>query len=485
MNIRLRLARLSGARPDVLLRAPGDITRHAAMGGVLLSTAMVAAASAFFALSSTLALPWSVCLLIALGWALVVFNLDRMLIVTMTGLRTTGLKLMSTVPRLLLAIIIGSVISTPLVLRIFQPEINAQLTIIHAQTVDAAKQQLDKTYADIQQLTAEQTRLQSVIAGRTSPAVTDDPNVKSATKAYNDAETVFEQRAQQAQCELNGTCGTGHSGDGTAYDQAKALADDAKQTRDAARTAMNNAMSSAASRLHTAAGSDAASARKQLPQVQQQLATEQQRQQTEQGNAQNSADKDNGLLVQLEALGQITDGHPMASLAHLMLFLLFLSIELLPVVTKLLAGFGAPTLYDRLVAREDDDVDGADILRARIEKDIEQVRADGRLTLARAQTDTQVMAGRVAMQALVDQQTAIALKAVAMWGDLAKLRADEQLDQWYRTHIAPLRNGQSPDVVSGTAFRPASLNELTIPMTPVRPPSATNGAAVRPATGQP
>jgi hypothetical protein len=467
MNVRMFLARLSGARPDILRRAPGDVTRHAAMGGVLLSTSMVAAVSAFFALTSTLHLSWQVSALIAAGWAVVIFNLDRMLIVTMTGLKTVGLKLGAAVPRLLLAVVIGAVISTPLVLKIFEPEVNAQLTIMHAQQIAQAKTELDKTYADITQLKSEQATLQATISGQTIPAVTDDADVKAAEANYQTAQTTFQQLSNQAQCELNGTCGSGHVGQGPAYLAAKAQADDAQRARDAAKTALDTAKAKAASRLGNAAQVQAADAAKRLPAVQAQLAVEQQRQQDAQTQATTADNHDDGLLARLEALDQVTSGQPMASLAHLMLFLLFLSIEILPVLTKLLSSFGTATLYDRLVERDDEKADAADGIQAQVERDMAQVAADHRLTLARDQADGQLQAGRVAVQALVDTQTKIALKAVAVWAQLATARSDEQINQWYQTHVAPVTNGRPGPAVPWT--------ELTVPIPAVPASAAVNG----------
>jgi hypothetical protein len=188
MSLRLQLAKLAGARPDILKKAPGDITKHATMGGVLLSTSVVAGVSAFFALNSVLSLSWPVCLAAGAGWAVVILNLDRMLVVSMSG---AG--------------------STPLVLRIFEPEINAELTTMKAEAIQHSKQVLDKTYADIQQLRAEEKTLQDTISGRSPQATSEDPDVKAAQASYDKANGAYLEAEKTAQCELDGTCGTGRA----------------------------------------------------------------------------------------------------------------------------------------------------------------------------------------------------------------------------------------------------------------------------------
>ncbi|GAB3491276.1 DUF4407 domain-containing protein [Amycolatopsis cihanbeyliensis] len=114
MRFRTGLARLAGSRQEIPDEAPGELTKHAAMGGILLSTAALAGVSAFFALTSTLDLSWPVSAVAALGWAAIVLNLDRMLVISMNDLGTVRMKVLAGLPRVLLALVIGSVISTPL-----------------------------------------------------------------------------------------------------------------------------------------------------------------------------------------------------------------------------------------------------------------------------------------------------------------------------------------------------------------------------------
>src|SRR5690606_19877110 len=66
-------------------------------------------------------------------WALVIFNIDRF-IVSSTGKgdgteRITFTELFQSLPRLLMAVIIGVCISAPLEIRILKPEIDAQLEL--------------------------------------------------------------------------------------------------------------------------------------------------------------------------------------------------------------------------------------------------------------------------------------------------------------------------------------------------------------------
>ncbi|HEX3787543.1 MAG TPA: DUF4407 domain-containing protein [Pseudonocardiaceae bacterium] len=461
MTIRMGLARLAGARTNLLRKSPGDLNKQSAMGGVLLTTAGVATISAFFAVRTALDAPWLVSVLVGLAWGVVILNLDRMLIISMSGLRTVRLKLIAAIPRLLLALVIGSVISTPLVLRIFQHEINAQLTVLQAQGVQQSEDALNNAYVRIGQLTKQQTQLQGTIDGETTSSVSSDPDVEAATKAYQDANSTYQQLNQSVQCELDGTCGTGHAGDGQSYQSKKAAADSALQVSDEDKTQLDQVTAAATKRLQDGAAQAVAQARQQLPSVQRELAqATSSRDSLEQQSFQEQK-QNNGLLARMEALEQITGQSSTAWWTHMMLFLLFVCIELLPVVTKVLTSFGPPSLYEWLADREDEDAAEIEDIRAKVERDIVDRTARARLAIAQQQLDDQIEAGKIAAKVVADEQSKITLKAIAVWAELAQLRATEELDRWYQ------------DNVGGSAPRQQTVSNSTpLHFAPVAGPTA-------------
>ncbi|MDP9461372.1 MAG: DUF4407 domain-containing protein, partial [Actinomycetota bacterium] len=95
-----------------------------------------------------------------------------------------------------------------------------------------------------------------------------------------------------------------------------------------------------------------------------------------------SEDSD-GILMRLEALDRLGDRNTTLAAAQLMLTLLFMSIEILPVLMKLLLNFGPPSAYDKLTAlRDSGDVE------------IEELQKESRLTVAAAREELLVMAER-------------------------------------------------------------------------------------------
>ncbi|WP_051765332.1 DUF4407 domain-containing protein [Saccharothrix syringae] len=493
MSFSLWLARLSGARTSILQKAPGDVNKHAAMGGVLLSTAGVAAVSAFFALHSVLELPLAAAVAVGLLWGVVIFNLDRMLVVTMTRGHGLLLNLLAALPRVGLALVIGSIISMPLVLRIFEPEINSELVVMQAEATTAKQQKYDEAYGRIKELEGVEAELLAVVSGRAATSVTDDPEVKTRKAELDAAEKTYQDAAASAQCEYDGTCGTGVPGDGESYRQKKRAADEARATRDRARAALDETTAKVSGRLESGKATDTENARKRLPEVQADLARLRGEREEMEKRGSTATASDTGLLARLEALDRITEGRGSGGQAHLALFLLFLCIELLPVIVKLLSGIGPETLYDRMLRRTDDGSDADDKLWADRDRDLAVDRADQKLAMQRQELDAQTRAHARTTQLVADKQFEMAKKAIDVWARLAQQRTDQELDQWIRQHggraaaaptTRPAANGFDMTVpfkpVGG--FGPTGTADHTTPI-PFTPLPGVNG--VRPGTSGP
>ncbi|MBB3674340.1 DUF4407 domain-containing protein [Modestobacter versicolor] len=387
-----RMAVLAGARLDVLQVAPGSRAKHVALGGVLLSTGALAALSAAFAVHMALGAPWAVALLIGLGWGLVIVNLDRMLLVGMSHDSSVARNVGMAVPRIALAVLLGTVISTPLTLQVFNKEIDATIVTLQAEAADEFTTELDADarYAQIPELQQRIAAEQAVLAGGGATDPNADPRVTAATAdreakraAYDAAQARFAELQAKAQCELDGSCGSGEAGPGDAYQTAAAAAaqqatvvDDAKSQLDDAEAALIDA--------RTSAGQDAASngarsvsmAEADLAADQAALAalTSSRAAEVAAFEAQNS--QSDGLLARLEAMDRLAEDRPAAGTAHLMLFLLFLSVELLPVLMKTLINFAEPTAYEKLEKMRDDEDVEAETIRRNGRQRAVQARAD-------------------------------------------------------------------------------------------------------------
>jgi hypothetical protein len=118
----------AGAYQDLLKECPSEQTKYAGLGGVLLATFVLAALSAGYAIYSVFSEPlWA--LVFAIVWGLIIFNFDRFLVSTMRKYGVSRRKqLWMAAPRIALALLIGFTIARPLELKIFEKEIDVQVT---------------------------------------------------------------------------------------------------------------------------------------------------------------------------------------------------------------------------------------------------------------------------------------------------------------------------------------------------------------------
>lgn len=119
----------SGANRHILRQCPTEYSKYFGIGGTIFFTAAMAMLSggyAFYTIfNSTL---WAA--LFGVFWGLLIFNLDRFIVNTMysDGKYTISWgELAAGTPRLIIAIFLGIVISTPLEMKIFEDRIESQI----------------------------------------------------------------------------------------------------------------------------------------------------------------------------------------------------------------------------------------------------------------------------------------------------------------------------------------------------------------------
>lgn len=299
----------SGATHDILAQPEcrADATKYAMIGMIVLLTAVFAFFSSTFALYTGIG---SLPLAITLGtaWALMIFTLDRFVV---SGIRKSdveglpveqqwrkrGMEWLVALPRIALAGLISIVVATPLELRFFEREINAQLQRNQARARLAAGDGLKQEFDEAATLHAKNDELRKSV---------DALWAKQAEASTTAAK------------ELAGKALTGLRGDGPVYRQLKAQADHLAAL--AAESEKRNAA--------TIARND-----EQIAQIE----NEWRRRQDE---AQKTIDMSGGFLARYGALGEMAAANSDVRVARTFLMLLFLAVELSPVLTKLLLHRG-------------------------------------------------------------------------------------------------------------------------------------------------
>jgi len=352
-ELRRLLLALSGARSEILDQCPSERVKFESLGWAILITSGMATVSMWFALSSAMGVNGFAAVLPALAWGLVIMGIDRWLITSMP-IDDSRRKLAIAAPRFLLAVLLGTLISTPLVLRIFQSEINAQIAVIKAQREAGFLQQEQGSKVG-QQVTYWRGQVQSLqkvvdSGGATPLNPSADPDVQSLTKQRTQEITLENQYYHNWQCQLYGGPGC-PAGQGplanaseTAYHQAQAQV--AQLTQQIKQREQQLAATDKAS--EKARYDQANSA---LPAAQNQLNLALARETELQTNFDAQNEATNGILIRLQALSQLSDHDFTVTAARFLLFLLFLVIECLPVTVKLLQQ---PGNYERILQAERD-----------------------------------------------------------------------------------------------------------------------------------
>ena len=459
------LAKLAGGQPSVLAQSPGDLIRYVAMGGVLLTTAAVAGISATFALNTALNLDLPSSIVAGVLWAVMILNLDRMLVVSMRhrGSRT----LLTAAPRVVLAVLIGFVISTPIVLQVFRPEIEGEIQAIHAEDLTANQQKLDQEFADIQPLSDQVNQLQQTASGSSVKNVSDDPDVKAAKATLAGDTDAYNAAQHDATCEFDGTCGTGVPGNGAQYREKQAFADSLKTKVDADRQAVASAEQAASTRLNNSNQSLQRDAQAQLALLQPRLTARENARTAAQAQLTDAETKNTGLLIRLEALERLSADRPLLAVAHWSLFALFLAIEILPVLVKLLSMAGPKPLYDTLVERREGDAERNDAQWSAQQQTITDIRLQVRVKLEQDRAKAQVRRGKAINGLLVKEQAKLAKKALDAWAKVAAARTDDEVARWAQQYAQSRQAVISPQ--AGVAPSVTALPQAATPSMPTGP----------------
>ncbi len=405
------LLALSGADRTLLLEeAPRDRAKYESIGAAVLLTATMAAVSSGIALHMALDLPAPWAVAAGLLWGLGMLGLDRWLVSANQRQDSKVLTLLLALPRLALALSVGLVMSTPLVLQVFSPEIQSQLAHDHQVAKERLERELDQD-ARFRDLPEDRAALEEakreLAGGTTNEQVFEDVAITALRDDLVEAQERLRTAELQLICERDGTCGSSSVGRGPAYEEKRAVFERARQDVARLQDEVTAQEATVRARLDGQAQTRAA----QLEEQERALDATQKARDEAEAVRQAAIDADNGVLARLEALHGIGVERPAMRHAHWALFVFLTFIECLPVVIKLLLSFGKPTLYEQLsMAADADKARHAQLVaEAALEIATLEAAADKRLVEARvrdAQLASDAPHGLELMQLAVDTQLA-------------------------------------------------------------------------------
>lgn len=349
------LIALSGARPEILERCPTERGKFEGIGGAVLTTSVLATVSMAFALYSALGVSIFLAIPASLLWGLAIMSLDRWLVgsIQVDGPRRWRLV----VPRILMAMLLGVVISTPLVLQIFKSEIDAQIVEIKQRRANtfAEAQKSGNIGQEVATLRQNVAHLRQVIVseGDVPQDPAKDPKVKSLTAERNAQQKQADEYYDKWQCQLYGGPACPKKGNGVVAQASKKAFDKAKARVDALNRQIDKRKKDLTANDESAKKFRLEAARAELPKTQAQLDAALRRQSDLQESFDAENRSANGLLIRLRALNEVSGKDLTLNAARLLLFLLFLLIECLPVAVKLMQKPGTYEKALALLARQE------------------------------------------------------------------------------------------------------------------------------------
>ena len=215
---------LSGARSQILDECPTERPKYVGIGASILITATMATVSLAFALVTALKVELWLALPFAIAWGVAILSLDRLFVVSLSRNGNWRAQLLRATPRVLLALLLGFVISTPFVLQIFRPEIEHEITILHTRAENAYLAGARNSQLQ-QQISLDQDQVDELTAkaggGGQETNGPQSAQLQSTLNQLNQAKAAEGNDHKLWQCQLYGPCRPAGNGPLATADQQR------------------------------------------------------------------------------------------------------------------------------------------------------------------------------------------------------------------------------------------------------------------------
>jgi hypothetical protein len=269
----------------------GEQNKYVGIGATVFFTAVMATIAGSYALFTVFDNVYT-SIFFGLIWGLLIFNLDRFIVSTIKKTDSKFKEFLQATPRIILAVIIATVISKPLELKLFEKEINQVLL------TEKNRMTLDNKNQIAQQFTPEIGKINSEI----------DVLKTEITAKEKETNTLYEIYIAEAE----GTKGTKKLGKGPVYQEKR-------EKHDASLIALNQLKKNNQEKIN---------------QKETTIASLQENQELAVSKSQPIITNFDGLMARINALSELP------WLTSFFIFLLFLAIETSPIIAKLLAPKG-------------------------------------------------------------------------------------------------------------------------------------------------
>lgn len=354
----------SGAELEVLKMVPSEKSKYFGIGGTIVFTALMASFAGGYAFytafkSTYLSIPFG------LFWGGLIFNLDRYIVASFgvgDGKRTISKQeLIEAAPRLLMAIILGFVISTPLELKLFEREINVEIkNIIREERVKLGEGEkpiinlIAKKELEILKLKNEQNSFEAKADDLTTKKTIEDQQINLIQNQLTSLNAIISSNSQKW----------------NTYDKIANNANTEVEKRNAIniRNKYNNGYNnkrkseliSEITKLNTAkfirgqeyyeqAKETRKSNQPRIIALQKEIANLEQKLTGISDENDEISKQYSGLMARLEALSRLTDKYTILFIVKWLITVLFVFIEIAPILFKMMTERGP---YDDIIDRK-------------------------------------------------------------------------------------------------------------------------------------
>jgi hypothetical protein len=278
---------------------------------------------------------------LGLTWGFLIINFDRLLLLTYSKYGPIAKRVLTALIRLCLALLVGIIVAHPLVLKLFEPELLAQIgkdqVVERDREGERYKNNLNKAQKNRDDEIAKLSQA-LMLKNRTE-------EVKHAKDELDACDAKHYDLLQQELCEADGTCGTGSVGKRGIFTTKKNAADEQENKCRDLRTKLPILMDNQIT-------------------AERALAITRQLQDDSYATAKTAIDLDHAktlkviddekasLLSRTEALEEISRGRPMTVTSRRAVSLMFVLIEIIPILAKIMSPRDSADRLARAVRKQ-------------------------------------------------------------------------------------------------------------------------------------
>lgn len=311
----------SGVNLDILGQVPTEKSKYFGIGGTIIFTALMASFAggyAFFTAfkSTVLSIPFGI------FWGSLIFNLDRYIVASFgvgDGKKSISKQeLIEGAPRLAMAVVLGFVISTPLELKLFEKEINAKINT----NISVVKTNIINNATNDPQIISFKTEKSKI-----------EKDILNRQYIVDQKKTFWEQSDKDKNDEWNTGKFSGKLGKGGYYEDLRTKADNAEADYHKTEDEFSKLNIKSYERIR---------------EIDENISLREAELRTEIANQQTIQSQNDGLLARLSALSALTSAEWSLFFAKWLITLLFIFIEIAPILFKMMTERGP---YDDIVDR--------------------------------------------------------------------------------------------------------------------------------------